>query len=56
MFKKILSLVLAMLMLVAIAVPVVAADVTVMTAPTKEDYTVLRGYSGERGSYSTHYN
>ncbi len=53
MVKKLLSLVIAAFMLAAIAVPAVAADVTVMTAPTKEDYTVLRGYSGEKGSYST---
>ncbi len=56
MFKKLLSLVIAALMLAAIAVPVAAASVTVMTTPTEDDYTFLRGYSGEKGSYSTSAN
>ena len=52
MFKKLLSLAIAIVMLVAMAVPAMAASVTVMTTPDASDYTFLRGYSGEKGSYS----
>ena len=53
MFKKLVSLAIAVLMLAAMAIPALAADVTVMTTPTESDYTFLRGYSGDKGSHST---
>ncbi len=51
--KKILSVLIAVVMLMALAVPAVAANqATLITGPIDSDYNVLRGYSGDDGSYS----